>query len=50
MPVASIIGIVFGSISGLISSSLSSFGLYSLLVETGNLAPIGALEGIFHAF
>lgn len=43
----SIISAILSLGSSAVSLGLSSFGVYSLLLETGNLAPIAAIEALF---
>ncbi|MDO5032278.1 hypothetical protein [Corynebacterium sp.] len=42
-----IIGYITATISSLVSLGLSSFGVYSFLLETGHMAPIASIEGLF---
>ncbi len=44
---ATIISSIIGSVSSLVTLGLSSFGIYSGLLETGNIAPIAAIEALF---
>ncbi|HCT9179898.1 MULTISPECIES: hypothetical protein [Corynebacterium] len=45
--VATIISSIIGSVASAVGLGLSSFGVYSLLLETGRIAPIVQLEALF---
>lgn len=45
--IATIISSILGTAASAVSLGLSSFGLYSLLLETGNIAPIAQIEALF---